>query len=154
MARRTTESGYSFSKMLAKYFVRFKSTYGDEVQAWILAAQALGARDAKYGNYRSARLAATAVAWSAGLGGPMVGQVQAAIMNILKETKGKVADREALCSYVRNYVVAKNLDKLGYSDGKTAADAVLEYFGCGREARAPVAPGPASETPTPTVPLG
>lgn len=152
MARRIAESGYSFLKMLGKYYVRFKETYARDDLAWVMAGAALGARDAHYKQYRGARFSATAYARGAGLGGPVIGQVQAAIMYLEKHVVPLAKSREDLCRAVETYVDALNLKNLGYGEGKTAADAVLNYFGCAAAAAAPPAPTAPAAPSAPAAP--
>jgi hypothetical protein len=130
MARRTIHGPFSDLKMFATYKVRFSNFYGDNVLGTAMAALALGERNGKYGKYGSARSAATPYAKDAGLYGPLAGQVQTAVMNLMKMG---IPEGDGKCEYITSYVRAKGLVDVQFGEGgvyQTAADAVLAYFGC------------------------
>jgi hypothetical protein len=130
MARRTIQGPYSDLKMYATYKVRFAHYYGDEVLGSAMAALALGERNAKYGKYRPARSAATPYAKDAGLYGPLSGQVQTAVMNLMKMG---IPEGSEKCSYIESYARAKGLFDVMFGESSqyaTAGDALMAYFGC------------------------
>ncbi len=131
--RRAVQTAYSTMKMFAMLKLRLSHFYEDPTLAAGLAAMAIGARDAKYGPYREARLPATSFAKDANLYGPFVGQVQSAVMNIRKLGLDQAEDK---CLAIAAYASAKGLYDVKIGD-YSAADALLAYYGCG-------------ETPAPT----
>ena len=130
MARRTIQGPYSDLKMYAIYKVRFTNYYGDEVLGSAMAALALGERNGKYSKYRPARSAATPYAKDAGLYGPLTGQVQTAVMNLMKMG---IPEGEEKCSYIESYARSKGLFDVMFGESSqyaTAGDALMAYFGC------------------------
>jgi hypothetical protein len=130
MARRTIQGPFSDLKMYAIYKVRFTHYYGDEVLGSAMAALALGERNGKYSKYRPARSAATPYAKDAGLYGPLTGQVQTAVMNLIKMGIPEGAEK---CSYIESYARSKGLFDVMFGEGSqyaTAGDALMAYFGC------------------------
>ena len=130
MARRTIHGPFSDLKMYATYKVRFAHYYGDEVIGSAMAALALGERNGKYGKYGSARVAATPYAKDAGLYGPQSGQLQTAVMNLMKMGIPEGAEK---CQYITSYARSKGLFDVMFSEGSeydNAGDALLAYFGC------------------------
>ena len=130
MARRTIQGPFSDLKMYATYKVRFAHYYGDETLGSVMAAVALGERNGKYSKYRPARSAATPYAKDAGLYGPLSGQVQTAVMNLMKMG---IPEGEEKCSYIESYARAKGLFDVMFGEGsvyQNAGDALLAYFGC------------------------
>jgi len=130
MARRTIQGPFSDLKMYATYKVRFAHYYGDETLGAAMAALALGERNGKYGKYRSARSAATPYAKDAGLYGPLTGQVQTAVMNLMKMGIPEGAEK---CSYIESYARSKGLFDVMFGESSqyaTAGDALMAYFGC------------------------
>jgi len=130
MARRTIHGPFSDLKMYATYKVRFAHYYGDEVIGSAMAALALGERNGKYGKYGSARVAATPYAKDAGLYGPLSGQVQTAVMNLMRMG---IPEDDMKCEYITSYARSKGLFDVMFGEGseyKNAGDALLAYFDC------------------------
>jgi len=130
MARRTIQGPFSDLKMYAIYKVRFTNYYGDEVLGSAMAALALGERNGKYSKYRPARSAATPYAKDAGLYGPLTGQVQTAVMNLMKMG---IPEGSEKCSYIESYARSKGLFDVMFGESSqyaTAGDALMAYFGC------------------------
>jgi hypothetical protein len=130
MARRTIHGPFSDLKMYATYKVRFAHYYGDDALGSAMAAVALGERNGKYGKYGSARVAATPYAKDAGLYGPLTGQVQTAVMNLMKMGIPEGAEK---CSYIESYARSKGLFDVMFGESSqyaTAGDALMAYFGC------------------------
>ena len=125
--RRVVQTPYSDLKMFAMMKLRLTEFYKDPVLGAGMAAMAIGTRDAKYLPYREARLPATGYAKSYGLYGPLVGQLQSAIMNIRKLGLDQAEDK---CLAIAAYASAKGLYDVRIGD-YSAADALLDYFGCG-----------------------
>lgn len=148
MARRTVQGMYSEIKMFGKYYRRFTGVYEDRTLALAAAGMALGERDEAYNKLRRARLAATGVGRDVGIGGPFLGQLQAYVMRVLKQAGKHVDNPTALCEYVEAVITQNHLENVGYGDGKTLADALRKYFGCGS---ASATPTPSSQ-PAPTAP--
>ena len=137
MARRTIQGPYSDLKMYAVYKTRFSKYYGDDVLGAAMAALALGERNGKYSKYRPARSAATPYAKDAGLYGPLTGQVQTAVMNLIKMGIPEGAEK---CEYITSYARSKGLFDVMFGEGgvyETAGDALLAYFGCTPTSEAP-----------------
>jgi len=125
--RRVVQTAYSDLKMFAMMKLRLTEFYKDPVLGAGMAAMAIGARDAKYLPYREARLPATGYAKSYGLYGPLAGQLQTAIMNIRKLGLDQAEDK---CLAIATYASARGLYDVKIGD-YSAADALLDYFGCG-----------------------
>mgnify|MGYP001626253827 CR=1 FL=1 len=150
MSRRTIQGAYSEFKMFAIYKSRFTKFYNDELLGTVAAGLALGERDKRYEPYHNIRLAVTNFAKDAGLWGPLVGQLQAAVMKAYKLGYNNL-EPSAKCDVLEKLGEAMNLDSIRFGEGakyENGLVAFLAFFGCMAESassQATQAVAPAAE---------
>lgn len=132
MSRRSIQGAYSEFKMYAIYHSRFTKFYNDETLGTVAAGLALGERDKRYEPYHNVRLAVTNFAKQAGLWGPLVGQLQAAVMKVYKLGYHNL-DPAQKCNVLEKLGEAMNLDSIRFGEGAAYENgllAFLDFFGC------------------------
>ncbi len=143
MARRMVENGFSQLKMFGKYYLRFKSIYGNDAMAFMYSGASLGARNLHYEKYRKVRFAVSGIAKELKVYGVANGIVQAVVMFLTKHAeRGKITPE-----LVEAVIKSQDLDNLKVG-AHTAGDVVRKYFGIsGGITPAPITP-PAPPTPS------